>query len=545
MATLKLMIRASDRSRARSVGEHLRPADGSERVHRLQLHDEALVDPQVEAPLTHAPALVVDAEHSRPLERDFLPSPLQALAALRTLTTWGTQYYHRPVVKTSLSPDAIAPTFARLRAANERFAARFPGDPPPRQPVHTVYGGAHLFKHDAMAKLGAVARRALDDYAPDAATLTHVLGLPGDLAGRIRARVVDKLRREPVEDYRIDFEDGYGVRAWGEEDEHAAGAAREVAKALAEGALPPFFGIRIKALTEEVRERAVRTLDVFLSTLCAETKGTLPPHFVVTLPKVTTVEHVRALVEILAAFEAALALASGALKLEIVVETAQAFIDASGSIGLSHLLDAANGRCVAAHFGPYDYTASCDVTASHQRLDHPANAFARSLMKVAFAGTGVSVCDGPTTLLPIAVHRPPQGGALSDAELEENRATVHRAWRLQFANVTRALVDGIYQGWDLHPAQIPIRYAAVYAFFLTGLDATAARLAHFLERAAQATRFGAHFDDAATGQGLLNYFVRAVGAGALSEADALAATGLSLAELRERSFARILEARRG
>jgi hypothetical protein len=165
-------------------------------------------------------------------------------------------------------------------------------------------------------------------------------------------------------------------------------------------------------------------------------------------------------------------------------------------------------------------------------------------MKVALARTAVFVSDGATTRLPIAPHRAAPGVALSPSDLAENRATVHAAWKLQFDNVTRALVDGIYQGWDLHPAQIPIRYAAVYAFFLDGLERTAARLAHFVERAAQATRFGEHFDDAATGQGLLNYFVRAVGSGAITEGDALAATGLSLAELRGRSFLRILEARR-
>ena len=450
------------------------------------------------------------------------------------------------MIKTSLTSDAIRETLRRLQAANERFAVRFPGDAPERQPLHTVYGGAHLFKHDAMAKLGRVALRALDEYAPDAASLSRALALPPALTETIRTRVIAKLQREPVEDFRIDFEDGYGVRAWDEEDGHAEAAAREVAKGLAAGTLPPFLGIRIKSLTEEVRDRAVRTLDVFLSTLCAASGGALPPRFVVTLPKVAMPEHVTALVEILATLERALGLATGSLKLELMIETTQAIVDEDGRIGLTRLLDAAGGRCVAAHFGPYDYTASCDVTASHQGLSHPASDFARAMMKVAFARTGVFLSDGATTTLPIPPHRAPSDGAraLSAAQIEENRATVHRAWKLQFDNVTRALVGGIYQGWDLHPAQIPIRYAAVYAFFLEGLDQAAARLTHFIERAAQATAFGEHFDDAATGQGMLNYFVRAVGAGALSEADALAATGLSLAELRGRSFVRILEARR-
>jgi citrate lyase beta subunit len=447
------------------------------------------------------------------------------------------------VIKPSLPIEALRPTLERLRDANERFAARFPGEPAGRQPVHTVYGGAHLFKFDAASKLGAIALRALDEHAPDEAALASALPLRG--VRGIRARVADKLRREPVEDYRIDFEDGYGIRSSDEEDGHAVAAAREVAKGLAAGTLPPFLGIRIKSLTEELRERSIRTLDVFLSTLAAETGGLLPPRFVTTLPKVTIPEQVTALVEILGALEAALGLAPRSLRIEIMIETTQAIVDAGGRVGLARLLDAADGRCVGAHLGPYDYTASCDVAASQQRLSHPAADFARQIMKVGLARTGVFLSDGPTALLPIPPHRAAPGATLTEAQRAENREAVRSAWRLHFEDVTRALAAGYYQGWDLHPAQLPARYAAVYAFFLEGLEEAAARLRSFVERAAQATLFGSQFDDAATGQGLLNYFVRAVSCGAISEEDALAATGLTLHQLRRRSFAAIVaEARR-
>ncbi len=480
------------------------------------------------------------------------------------------------MLKTSLPADSLLATFARLSEANARLAARYPGEAPRRQPVHTVYGGAHLFKADAARKLGDLAARSLDLHAPDFASFARALGLPGaeaiptapdllapiaaalaadDAAARrahpaawlahtVRRRVVEKLAREPVEDLRIDFEDGYGIRPWDEEDGHATAAAKEVAKGLAAGSLPPFLGIRVKALTEESRARSVRTLDVFFSTLVAETGGAVPPRFVVTLPKITAPEQVAALVEILAALEGALGIGAGAIGLELMIETPQAIVDAEGRAAIPALVAAAGGRCAAAHFGAYDYTASLDVTASAQGLSHPACEFARHQMQVALAGTGVRISDGAVTLLPIPPHRQGPGGPLlSRGEIAANEAAVHGAWRLHFAEVTRALGAGYYQGWDLHPAQIPVRYAAVYAFFLEGLDAAGARLRSFVESAARAKSFGALFDDAATGQGLLNYFVRAVNAGALGAEEAVAATGLSLDELRARSFQRIVAAR--
>jgi hypothetical protein len=129
--------------------------------------------------------------------------------------------------------------------------------------------------------------------------------------------------------------------------------------------------------------------------------------------------------------------------------------------------------------------------------------------------------------------------------MAENRAGVHNAWRMHYEDVRHSLEAGFYQGWDLHPAQLVTRYAAVYAFFLTGLEQQGARLRNFVERAAQATLVGDVFDDAATGQGLLNFFFRAINCGALTEEEAVALTGVTLDELRGRSFVRILQHRRG
>jgi hypothetical protein len=194
---------------------------------------------------------------------------------------------------------------------------------------------------------------------------------------------------------------------------------------------------------------------------------------------------------------------------------------------------------VAAHFGTYDYTASCNITAEHQRMDHPACDFARHMMQVAYAGTGLWLSDGATNIMPIAPHR----GDLSPHQIEENRTVVHRAWRLHVDHIRHSLINAYYQGWDLNPAQLPTRYAAVYSFFLEGLKAATDRLHNFIEKAGQATLVGDVFDDAATGQGLLNYFLRALNCGAITEDEALA-TGLTLDELRSRSFVKIMKGRR-
>jgi Malate synthase len=445
----------------------------------------------------------------------------------------------------TLSLTSLRPTLDRLRQANQELARSFPGDSGTRQPVHTVYGGAHLFKADGAAKLGALALRALEEYAPTAADLAEALGLSDELAGAVRERVAAKLRREPVEDFRADFEDGYGNRPDAEEDGHAESVAREMAAGLQAGTLPPFIGIRIKPFTEELRERSIRTLDLFVTTLVRETGGRLPDNFVVTLPKVAIPEQVAALADVFDLLEPALGLPAGSLKLEIMIETTAAILDASGRSALPLLPPAARGRCVAAHFGVYDYTASCDVTAAHQRMDHPACDFARDMMKVAYAGTGLWLSDGATNVLPVPPHRPAKDGPpLTPAQIAENRAAVHRAWRLHARHTRTSLVNAFYQGWDLHPYQLVSRFAAVYAFFLEGLDAASDRLRNFVQKAAQATMVGEVFDDAATGQGLLNYFLRSLSCGAITEEEALERSGLTLEELHSRSFVKILAGRR-
>jgi citrate lyase beta subunit len=253
----------------------------------------------------------------------------------------------------------------------------------------------------------------------------------------------------------------------------------------------------------------------------------LPPNFVVTLPKITSPEQVAALASACEAFEYWREVPAGALRFELMVETTQSIVASDGTIALPRFIAEGRGRIVAAHFGTYDYTAACSITAAHQHMLHPVCDFAKHVMQVALAGTGIWLSDGATNVMPIGA-----------------REVVHRAWQLHARHIRHSLETGFYQGWDLHPAQLPSRYASVFAFFLEGLEAASERLKNFVQKAAQATLVGDVFDDAATGQGLLNYFLRAMNCGAITEREAMEMSGLTLAELRSRSFARILESRR-
>lgn len=479
-------------------------------------------------------------------------------------------------MKTSLPTAVRDDVLGRIEASNARLDAEYPGEPTDRQPVHTIYGGAQLFKGDSVQKLGRVALNCFETYAPNLSVLAKALGLPGAerlpsaadelarlekaltehpeavratdrnawLAYEVYQRTRHKLNTEPVEDFRIDFEDGYGFRPDEEEDHHAEFAAKELAKGMADGALSPFIGIRIKPFTEELKERSVRTLDIFLSTLAAETGGRLPANFRITLPKVRRPDEVAALVSLFEALEANSELEDGSLTMEVMIETTQAIMTRDGTSNLPGIVDAGAGRCAGAHFGTYDYTAWSNITAAHQHLDHPDCDFALRLMKVAFAHTGLFVSQGSTNVLPVGPHRAGKDGPpLTEEQERENRAVVHRSWRLSYGHIRHTLANGFFQGWDLHPNQVPVRFASVYAFFLESLEAATHRLETFVDKAAQATLVGDTFDDAATGQGLLNYFLRGVSCGAITEEEALR-TGLTLDEIRSRSFLTILENRK-
>jgi citrate lyase beta subunit len=394
-----------------------------------------------------------------------------------------------------------------------------------RQPVHTVFGGAHLFRAGVVERFRALALESFDSYAADAAGFQAAFGIASSgLAERVHGRVREKLVREPIEDYRIDFEDGYGVRDDAEEDAHAVAAAREVAAGMDVATLPWRVGIRVKSQAADERARCERTLRLFVRTLM-ELAGRIPPRFVVNLPKVERVEQVEEFARLLAACEREHGLADGALGLEVMIETPAIVMAPDGRSPLPLLLHAGGARVGGAIFGAYDFTAALGITAAHQSLRHPACDFARHAMLVAFAGSRVQLSDGATAVLPVAVHAARDGAALDAALHEENRRSVHAGWQLHHDNVRHALANGFYQGWDLHPAQLVSRYAATFAFFVEGLDAAAARLRNLVAKSARATRLGAAFDDLATGKGLGNHLRRAVSSGAVTEDEVAAVTG--------------------
>jgi citrate lyase beta subunit len=443
----------------------------------------------------------------------------------------------------TLDSGVLAEASAVLREANLAFAKAHPGESAGRQPVHTVYCGAQLFAADSVPKLGAIALRALDQYAGSPATLGRALGISDHPAlGTVNKRVRQKLVREPIEDFRIDFEDGYGNRPDAEEDHHAGVVAAEVAKGMRDQTLSPFIGMRIKPLNEELRARAIRTLDLVITAL-VEADG-IPDRWILTIPKITIIEQVEYTVAALRELERKLGLTDGLLRFEVMVETPQIVLDSGGRSLLPRILDASDGRLRGAHFGTYDYTAAINITAAHQRMRHPACDFAKHFMQVAFAGTDVWLSDGSTTVMPVPIHRQSAGSPpLTPHQRAENAASVHAAWKLHFDDIRHSLAGGFYQGWDLHPAQLVTRYAALYSFFLEGIDAAGVRLSNFVGKAAQATLVGDVFDDAATGQGLLNFFLRGINSGAITEEEALKMTGLTADEFRSRSFVRIMRGR--
>jgi citrate lyase beta subunit len=450
-------------------------------------------------------------------------------------------------MKTSLNGDSTGSARTLLKDANLSFTKHYPGVSSHRQPVHTVYGGAQIFTADTARKMSEASLKILHTYAENGSRLARALGQDASgpneaLWDKIHSRVAEKLKREAVEDFRIDFEDGYGNRPDAEEDGHAESTALEVAKAMKEDSLPPFIGIRIKPFNDENINRSVRTMDIFITTLLEATGGKLPSGFVVTLPKITITEQSHALTQLLSKLESTRGLAPNTLKFELMVETPQAILDTSGRCPLRDFVEAGQGRCLGAHFGTYDYTAGCNITAAHQTMANPVCDFAKHMMQVSLAGLPIFLSDGATNIFPVGPHKESAGSSLTPSQKLENEKGVYRGWKISYDHIRHSLVTGFYQGWDLHPAQLPVRYAATYAFFLEGLDQASQRLKAFMEKAAKATLLGDVFDDAATGQGLLNFFLRGMSCSAITEAEALG-TGLTLQEIQSRSFLKILQGR--
>jgi citrate lyase beta subunit len=403
-----------------------------------------------------------------------------------------------------LSEEDLVDLDQRLAADDTARRRAYPGPSTRRQPVHTVYVPADRFHVEISEEWGAAAAAALARHAPRPEDMALATGLDVAALQTVWAAVVAKLEQEPVEDLRIDLEDGYGTRPDEEEDRHAQAVGLELAAALTTGVAPPYLGIRCKSLEPATRRRGLRSLDLALRALLDRSE--LPAGWVITLPKVTSVAQVTAMVDICGRLESAYGLAEGALRFEIQVETPQAVLSADGTAGVAAMLHAAAGRCAGLHFGTYDYTAGLEIAGGYQSLDHPAADHAKAVMQLAAAGTGVPVSDGSTNRIPVG-----------------DREDVHAAWALHARLVRRSLERGFYQGWDLHPAQLPTRYLATYVFFRTDLDQVGARLRGYLRRSG-----GGVLDEPATARALAGFLLRGVHCGAIGAGEIPVLTGADL-----------------
>jgi citrate lyase beta subunit len=377
-----------------------------------------------------------------------------------------------------LSQDVYDAADARLAEADARVAALYPGERPGRQPVHTVYVPASQYRTRLVADWGKQAMRVFVEHE-------DLLGLDADVYERVRA----KLLTEPIEDLRIDFEDGFGRVPDDVEDAAALAAGRT----LATTGGTPFVGIRFKSFEAATRRRGIRTLDLFLGSLLEN--GPLPPGFVVTLPKVTAVDQVSVAAEVLARLESAYELPERTLRFEVQIETSQSIVDADGTLAVARIVHAADGRCSGLHYGTYDYSAGLGIAAAYQSMEHPAADLAKQLMQVSAAGTGVRLSDGSTNRLPL-------GDALPSA------------WAEHLRLVRRSLERGFYQGWDLHAHQLPTRFAATYTFYRENFSAAVDRLRAYADKTA-----GGILDEPATAQALAVYLLRGLDCGALDEAE--------------------------
>ncbi len=382
---------------------------------------------------------------------------------------------------------------ALLTEADRALAQDYPGERPGRQPVHTLYVPADRFGARTVHDTAREAERIVLEHAEE---FLDVLDGDEDLM----ARVLMKLDAEAVEDLRIDFEDGYGERDDDEEDRSAEAAAEALAESRDRGQASPFAGIRVKSLDPTTRARGVRTLTRFLEAVAG-----IPDDFVVTLPKVTSVAQVEAMVLVCERLEKEL---DGRLAFEIQVETPQSVLGADGTALLPRMAGAGRGRLTAFHYGTYDYSAACGIAAGQQGLDHPVADYAKAVMQVAAAGTGVRLSDGSTNRLPVGDQLVP-------------------AWQEHLRLVRRSLERGFYQGWDLHPAQLPTRYAATYGFFRDGFPAAAERLAAYGGGCGDSTVL----DEPATARALSDFLVRGLDCGALDEDEVVDRTGLERSTL--------------
>ncbi|MGO3717321.1 MAG: DUF6986 family protein [Glutamicibacter arilaitensis] len=400
--------------------------------------------------------------------------------------------------------STLASIEAKLAATDRLLETSYPGETGARQPVHTVYVPGDKYTADLPAAWGANALATAGDAA-GLAELAAKLNLAEP--ERLGELVAAKLASEPIEDLRLDFEDGYGNRPDAEEDAAVIAAADSVSAAVSAGKAPACIGIRFKCLEAPTRGRGIRTLDLFITRLLEN--GPLPEGLRLTLPKVTTVAQVEAMVHLAEQVERVHGLEAGRIRFEVQVETPQVILAANGTHPVAQLIASGKGRVSSLHYGTYDYSASLGVAAGYQSMEHPVADFAKDVMQVAVAGTGVELSDGSTNIIP--------------AGDPENIAA---AWELHARLVSRHLARGIYQGWDMHENHLVTRYLATFAFFREGLQAAGTRLRNYVHQISSAI-----MDEPATARALARYIHRGVACGAVTADEVTELAQITLPEL--------------
>ena len=403
--------------------------------------------------------------------------------------------------------ELIAELDRVLADADRELTDRYPGDRVERTPVHTVYVPADRYDAGTPRAWGREALDLLDRFAPTADALADATGLATERVADVYDRVRAKVASEPIEDLRVDFEDGYGRRADGVEDADLARTLAAYDGQRADGTLPAWWGIRFKAFEGPTRERGVRTLARFLERTC--TDGEVPVGLTLTLPKVTSVDQVRAMALALDRIEATLGLPDHVLGFEIQIETAQAILAADGTAAVAAMVHASDRRASSLVYGTFDYSAGLGIAAPYQAPDHPAADHAKAVMQVAAAQTGVTVSDGATNVVDFSATE-----------------TAGATWALHTGLVLRSLRNGIYQGWDMCPGHLVSRYLGTYLFFREALHPAAARLAAYLARVE-----GAVMDEPATARMLASALLRGVRCGAVDAAEVQELAGVSVEEL--------------
>jgi citrate lyase beta subunit len=405
------------------------------------------------------------------------------------------------------------------------------------QPLHTLYGGAHLFKQDTIQKLSEVIRRYTRTYlkSPESIQILLHLALPAEeetisrpLIEELFTLISRKIEGSAIEDYRIDFEDGYGYHTDAEEDATAVSAAREAAAAFLQGTLPPFVGFRVKSFSGHSRKRALNTLDIFLSEFLEASGGKLPSDFAITLPKIESLEEIESFNETIAEIEYRAGLKKESLQTELMIEEPGLLIAKTGASLLPQILSIAGSRCAGLHIGIYDYLSALQVPASFQSYMHPLVIDLRTKLLIASHASPIHIVDGVTNILPVEIHR---GKELTADAFDENMGAVYAGWSAHIRHVTHSLEFGIYQGWDIHPAQVIARYIAVYKHLLMAKQETLDRMKRFMTIATKPNQSGGIFDDAATVRGLLVSLRRMNALGIVSDEEILSA-GLTKEQLQ-------------